>query len=133
MQVVEKKVNLQPQGAGEVVVLCTEEELRDVIAYWSEALPVRTFVAGDGYEANRKLKTLNAGLLITDRILPPWPGLDTFRQLRGRAPNLHIAFVDDGTPENRVLARVTGATALLPRPLTRQAVVEALARAELVS
>ena len=34
-----------------VVVLCAEEELRDVITYWFMSLRVRTFVTTDGYAA----------------------------------------------------------------------------------
>jgi hypothetical protein len=71
-------------------------------------------------------------LLITDRVLPPWPGLDTFRQLRAANPRLRIAFVDNGNADTWILARVTGATIRLPQPLTRRAVVESLGRPELV-
>jgi DNA-binding response OmpR family regulator len=112
--------------SADVVVLCAEEEARDVIACWLAALPVRGFVAADGYEANKILKNTTRGLLVTDRVLPPWPGLGTFWQLRSRNPNLQIACIDDGTPETRILALATGATVVLSRPLKRQAVVEAL-------
>jgi DNA-binding NtrC family response regulator len=124
---------VQRDSSADVVVLCAEEEVRDVITYWFASLPVRTFVAADGYEANKVLKDNARGLLVTDRILPPWPGLDTFRQLRSRNPHLRIACIDDGTPETQILARVTGATVVLPRPLKRQAVVEALGRPDLVA
>ena len=109
-----------------VLVLCAEEELRDVITYWFASLPVRTVVAADGYEANRELKHISSGLIVTDRVLPPWPGLDTFRDIRFANPRLRIAFIDDGSPDAAILARVTGATIVLQRPLTRQKVVEAL-------
>jgi DNA-binding response OmpR family regulator len=124
---------LQHDSAADVVVLCTEEEIRDVIAYWFSALPVRTFVAADGYEANRILKETPRGLLVTDRVLPPWPGLDTFLQLRSRNPQLRIACIDDGTLDTKILARMTGATVVLPRPLKRRAVIDALGRPELVA
>lgn len=109
-----------------VVVLCAEEELRDVISYWLASLPVPAFATADGYEANRILKGTSIGLLITDRTLPPWPGLDTFRQLRCVNPRLRIAYVEDGSREGTILARLAGATVILTRPLSRQRVVEAL-------
>lgn len=117
----------------DLVVLCADECMRDAVAYWFSAAPVRTLVAADGYVANRILKDVTSGLLVTDRLLPPWPGLDTFRQLRRDKPELGIAFIDDGTPDARSLARISGATAVLNRPLTRQAVVGAFGRPELVS
>jgi DNA-binding response OmpR family regulator len=115
-----------------VVILCAEEELRDVITYWFTSLSIGTYPTTDGYEANRVLKTTVAGLLVTDRVLPPWPGLDTFRQLRSANPRLRIAFVDDGSRNGVILARVTGATVVLTRPLSRRQVIEALGRPELV-
>jgi DNA-binding response OmpR family regulator len=115
-----------------VVILCAEEELRDVITYWFTSLSVRTYPTTDGYEASRILKTTTVGLLITDRVLPPWPGLDTFRQLRSANPRLRVAFVDDGTRDGVILARITGATVVLTRPLSRRQVIEALGLPELV-
>jgi DNA-binding response OmpR family regulator len=111
-----------------VIILCAEEVLRDAIAYWCSALPVRAQVAEDGYHANRLLRAGPWGLLVTDRVLPPWPGLDTFRALRARMPGLRIAFVDGGSRDDLSLARVTGVTDILPRPLTRLAVADAVGR-----
>lgn len=115
-----------------VVVLCAEEEVRDVITYWFTSLSIRTYPTTDGYEAARFLKTTTVALLITDRVLPPWPGLDTFRQLRSANPRLRIAFVDDGSRDGAILARISGATVVLTRPLSRRQVIEALGRPELV-
>ena len=119
--------------AGDVVILCADEEVRDVIAYWFTSLPARTLVAEDGYHANRILQAGLCRLLVTDRVLPPWPGLDTFLSLRARYSSLRIAFVDNGNLDDWILARVTGATVLLHRPLIRQAVIEALVRPESAS
>lgn len=109
-----------------VVVLCAEEELRDVIGYWFASLSIPTLATTNGYVANRILKSMTGGLLITDRTLPPWPGLDTFRQLLSANPQLRIAFIEDGSHDGAILARVAGATLVLARPLARQRVVEAL-------
>lgn len=114
-------------GVGDVIILCAEEEVRDVIAYWLTSLPARAFVADDGYHAARILNDGPCRWLITDRVLPPWPGLDTFLDLCADHPRLRIAFVENGNLHDGILARVTGATALLKRPLTRQTVIDALA------
>ena len=113
--------------AGDVIILCAEEEVRDVIAYWLTSQPARTFVADDGYHAARILNDGPCRWLVTDRVLPPWPGLDAFLDLRADHPRLRIAFVENGNLHDGILARVTGATALLKRPLTRQTVIDALA------
>lgn len=109
-----------------VVILCAQEIARDLLAYWLGSLPLRSVVVRDGYAANALLRTLSAGLLVTDRALPPWPGLDTFRQIVARNPRIGVAVIEDGTPDSAALARSTGATIVLHRPLTRRGVVEAL-------
>ena len=121
------------QDGSAVVVLCAEEATRDVIGYWFSSLPVRTFVTSDGHEANRLLADATCRLLVTDRVLPPWPGLKTFVHLREDNPSLRIAFVDDGSPGGAVLARITGAKTVLSKPLTREAVIAALPRLQTAS
>lgn len=112
--------------AGDIVILCADEEVRDLIAYWLSSEPARTLVAEDGYRAAKALES-GCRWLVTDRVLPPWPGLDTFLTLRSQHPNLRIAFVENGDIHAGILAKVTGASVLLPRPLSRRAVREALA------
>lgn len=131
MEIVKKTDALQDGSS--VVVLCAEEATRDVIGYWFTSLPVRTFVAADGHEANRLVRDPTCRLLVTDRVLPPWPGLDTFANLHEDNAHLRIAFVDDGSPHSRILARVTGANFIVSKPLTRQSVIEVLPRLESAS
>ena len=107
----------------EAVVLCVDEAARDVIAYWLNESQVDTAIARDGYDATNLLAGANARLLVTDRVLPPWPGLSTFRSLKSAYPKLCVAFVEDGIPDSRMLARVSGADVTLPRPLQRSAVL----------
>jgi len=128
-------VDGRPRGedaATDIVILCAEEAVRDVIAYWLSSQPRKTVVADNGYAAAKALEN-GCRWLVTDRVLPPWPGLDTFIALRGRHPNLRIAYIESGNPHDGILARVTGASVLLPRPLTRQAVSAALASGDLAS
>lgn len=116
-------------GAGEIAILCAEEAVRDVIAYWLATHPAKAVVAEDGYHAARLLER-GCRWLVTDRVLPPWPGLDTFISLRSRHPQLRIAFVESDNLHDGILARVTGASVLLARPLSRQKVQDALSRVD---
>jgi DNA-binding response OmpR family regulator len=113
--------------SADIIVLCAAEETRDIIAHWCASLATRTLVADDGYHASSILQESLNPTLVTDRVLPPWPGLDVFPTLRAQNPGLRIAFVENGNVHDSILAKVTGATILLSRPLTRKAVVEALA------
>jgi FixJ family two-component response regulator len=121
------RIHSHTNSAADIVVLCAAEETRDAIAHWCGALPTRTWVAEDGYHASDLLQDSPNPTLVTDRVLPPWPGLDIFTLLRARNPGLRIAFVENGNVHDSILAKVTGATVFLTRPLTRSGVIEALA------
>ncbi len=112
------------------MILCAGQVIRNVLAFWSASFPVRVYIAEDGYHANRLLRTVPCRLLVTDRLLPPWPGLDTFHTLRTRHPRLRIAFVYDGSLEARTFAGRTGATDFLSTPLTRHAVMDVIGPAQ---
>ena len=107
------------------MIVCAEEEVRDVVAHWLTMNGMNAVVAADGYQAAQALRR-GSRWLVTDRVLPPWPGLDPFLDLRSRYPNLNIIFVEGSNIHDTILARVTGAGATLSRPLTRQAVLEAV-------
>lgn len=117
------------RDGGEVVVLCADETVRGAVAFWLRDAGWRVVVAQDGHAADLAVRQPGCRLLITDRVLPPWPGLDTFRTLASRRPELGIAVVDSGHVDDRILARIAGATALLRRPLARDAVLALLASA----
>jgi DNA-binding response OmpR family regulator len=114
--------NIRPAQA---VVLCVDEADRDVISYWLAQAEIDTAVAASGYDAESLITPGVTRLLITDRVLPPWPGLPTFRQLKIANSTLRVAVIEDGIPDNRIIANITGADVLLPRPLKRSAVLEA--------
>jgi CheY-like chemotaxis protein len=109
----------------DVLILCADETARDALAYWLRSSKVATEVAVDGYEASERLRSGAFRLLVTDRLLPPWPGLDAFVRLKQRLTKLRVAFIDDGVPDTQALARAAGADVILPRPLRRASVLRA--------
>jgi DNA-binding response OmpR family regulator len=116
---------LPETAAADVLILCADQTARDALAYWLRSSNVATEVAADGYEASERLRSGAVRLLVTDRLLPPWPGLDAFVRLKRRLANLRIAFIDDGVPDTQALARAAGADVILPRPLRRASVLRA--------
>ncbi len=122
----ESRHRMANHNAADIVILCADEEVRDLIAYWLSDDSEETLVAEDGYRAAKALQN-GCRWLVTDRVLPPWPGLDTFLTLRSQHPDLRIAFIENGDIHAGILAKVTGASVLLPRPLSRRAVRAALA------
>ncbi len=114
----------------QVVILCADEGSRETLAYWLGASGISNGVALTGYDASSLLGPGGAHLLITDRVLPPWPGLDSLTALKLAHPTLKVAFIDDGLPDTRALVRSAGVDIILARPLRRASVTAALSGAD---
>ena len=124
----ERKPGARDCGLVNVIVLCLDDEARETIANLFNTLPVRTFITNSGSHANRILNDVPCRPIVTDRLLPPWPGLGRISRLLVRRPGLRIAFVDNVSPDGRMLAYAIGATDFLAWPLTRRSLVDLLAR-----
>ena len=83
-------------------------------------------VATNGYDANKLVTRYQNGVLITDRLLPPWPGLGRVITLRMRYPKLRVMFISSGVPDDAWLAKQLGATDYLPWPITGQGLIQLL-------
>ena len=108
-----------------VVVLCADRAAGETVAFWLNSSGISAAIARTGYEARELLTGDGARVLITDRVLPPWPGLDTVVALKLALTKLRVAFLDDGVPDNRALARSAGADVILSWPLRRANVIDA--------
>jgi len=108
------------------VVLSAEIGVNDQIGYWLSSTGHRTAAARSGYAARRLIVAGETRLLITDRVLPPWPGLDTIVSLKQTFAGLMVAFLGDGVADTRQLALSAGADLILPRPLRRADVLQAM-------
>ena len=113
----------------EAVVLCTAEDARDVMRYWLSELQVTALATLDGTLADITLRNPSCRLLVIDRVMPPWPGVTEFLALRDKNPALRIAFIENGSIHTTNLAKISGATDVLPRPLSRKHLEGVLAHA----
>ncbi|HEX4892987.1 MAG TPA: hypothetical protein VFV47_06830 [Hyphomicrobiaceae bacterium] len=112
------------------VVLSADESVRCRVAYWLRESGHHAIEAPTGYAARRAIVGGATKLLITDRLLPPWPGLDTIYSLKQAVSSLTVGFLGDGVPDNRRLALQAGADLILPSPLRRVHVLDAIAIAD---
>ena len=104
----EQNTRAEDEDRISVIILCIDTEVRDRIVYWLKPLPIRAFVAKDGYQAHSILRDVPCRLLITDRLLPPWPGLGRIHKLLAHDPAYasHLSTTavqtDDGLPMQSV-------------------------------
>jgi len=110
-----------------VLVLCADPDLSVRIVHWLGQSFVNVAEAFDGYGASHLMEQQDVSAIVTDRLLPPWPGLDAFALLRKSQPRLAIVYVGYDV-DNGSLARAAGATHVLSFPLRRQSVLDALPR-----
>jgi DNA-binding response OmpR family regulator len=113
-------------ASGLVLVLCTDPDLSVRIVHWLGQGSFKLVQAFDGYYASRLIEQDDVAAIVTDRLLPPWPGLDAFALLRKSQPRLAIIYAGNRDIDNGSLARAAGATHVLSNPLRRQAVLNAL-------
>lgn len=123
-------VEMEPLADCRVVVLCAEPRLRQLLSYWLSAATPDLTVAGNGRQAATLLADpRRSTVLITDRVVPPWPGLPPLPALKLANPHLRVVVVDErsGAPGHAPGATAGGADDTLPRPLSRAAVLRSIA------
>ena len=120
------KIAVLQKRSSDVVVLCSDPDIRDILRFWLSGSGIPVAVANDGAGANTLLAEKERGGLIVDRFLPPWPGLDTIKALKRRHPALRVVVIGGGNSDNARLAREVGADVLLERPLRRAGILRAL-------
>jgi DNA-binding response OmpR family regulator len=114
-----------------VVVLCADLRLRSLLGYWLGTPACDVVVAQDGYEVAAAIAAGRDRLiLLTDRIVPPWPGLPPLPQLRQQNSHLRVVVIGHATTGGNHghagMAMGSGADAALARPISRAAVMACL-------
>lgn len=114
-----------------VVVLCADQRLRSLLGYWLCAPACDAVIAQDGYEAAAAIAACPDRLvLLTDRIVPPWPGLPPLPLLRQQNSHLRVVVIGHATTggnrSHSGMSIGSGADAALARPISRAAVMACL-------
>jgi len=87
-------------------------------------------IAESGRQANQLLHSGDRWVLVTDRVLPPWPGLPRLASLKRSHQLLRIVAIDQGDADSRYVALVAGADAVVSPPLRRSVAMRAICVAE---
>ena len=114
-------------GPQKIIMLLADDDLREATSYWSEALGWSVELARDGKHAARLLRMSEYRALVTDRFIPPWPGLDSIPKLKRRYPNVRIVvLLTRGPIGTAAVLRLAGADAVIEPPVRQAALMTAL-------
>lgn len=119
-----KSITAVPRHRPRVVVLCAEERLRQLLTYWLNSMPLDVTTATNGRSAADVLARHGGEVvLVTDRTLPPWPGLPPLPVLKQQNPSLRIVVIDGGAagPMQAHGPSLSGADVTVTRPFSRLA------------
>ena len=120
----------EAQEGPNVVVLCLDEHYPTTLAHWLRSAGVRVEIVESGRQAKQLLHTGERWVLVTDRVLPPWPGLSRLASLKRSHKLLRIVAIDRGDADSRYVALAAGADAVVSPPLRRNVAMRAIGVAE---
>jgi DNA-binding response OmpR family regulator len=110
-----------------LLVLCADEELGEAAAYWGRALGFTVDTSSSGARAARLLRASRYWALLTDRCIPPWPGLGSIPRLKRRHPDIRIVVLLERGPIGVAsVLRLVGADVVIEPPLRQTALLAAL-------
>jgi DNA-binding NtrC family response regulator len=110
------------------MMLCVNADVGRAIEHWLREGGAEVDTPKDGKKAARMLRQDRYHAFVTDRFLPPWPGLDALPILKRKHPDLRIIVVLQNAPVGMAsVLRLAGADAVIEPPLRRADVFAALA------
>ncbi len=114
-----------PMGAT-ILVTDDDAQLRDLFRQILAANGYRVLEAGDGRQAMELLACERVDLLITDLMMPEQEGLETIRALRQQGTDLRILVISGAIRDYLRIARFLGADAVISKPVSPGALLEAV-------
>jgi DNA-binding response OmpR family regulator len=112
---------------GRLLVLCADEEVGESAAYWGRALGFTVDTSSSGAQAARLLRTSCYWAILTDRCIPPWPGLGSIPKLKRRYPDIRIVVLLERGPIGIAsVLRLAGADVVIEPPWRQAALLAAL-------
>lgn len=109
------------------LMLCVDDDIGRALAHWLRDSGAEVDVPEDGKRAARMLRKVKYNAFVTDRFLPPWPGLDTLPLMKRKHPNLRVIVVLNSAPAGMAaVLRLAGVDAVIEPPLRRADVCSAV-------
>jgi CheY-like chemotaxis protein len=116
-----------------ILVIDDDAQLRAVIRRILEPSGHEVALAGNGLEGAQMCRERGADLVLLDIHMPVANGMETLILLADIAPSLRIIVISGGSQSFDLdllgSARLLGARSTLPKPFTRQELLDAVGRA----
>jgi DNA-binding response OmpR family regulator len=120
-------INRLADDPKKLIVLVANHDLRESASYWSHDLGFAVEVARNGGHAAKLLQEGAYQAIITDRFVPPWPGLASIPRLKRLYPSTRlVVLLKRGPVGIGSMLRVAGADAVLEPPVRQAALMTAL-------
>jgi PAS domain S-box-containing protein len=128
---VESTAKSVPAGAGNVLLVEDERDVRRLAATILESHGYRVLTAGDGEEALRMFERCEdrIDLLISDVVMPRMRGPELAAHLRRRQPEMKVLFISGYTDPSIANHVVSAASHFLQKPFAAEALVRAVSDA----
>ena len=111
-----------------MLVVDDDAALRTLLTFWLKAEGHQVVTAGDAYGAVQTARTQRPDVILLDITMPAGHGFSAHERLQKLSPTADVPVIfmsADTAAGPRALA--AGGALFLPKPLTKEAVVEALA------
>jgi CheY-like chemotaxis protein len=113
-----------------VLIIETDERIRNTIAGWLFEKGLIAMVSEGGASAQALVRELRPALIVTNLLMPRMDGIEIIRMVRAESPTLPIIAMtgESRLPKEYLLetAKALGADAVLTKPITRSALLEAI-------
>jgi signal transduction histidine kinase/DNA-binding response OmpR family regulator len=118
-------------GDRRVLVVDDDESIRKLLRFELEPYGLQVFEAADGQRALAIAREQKLDAIILDVVMPRLDGWSTLRALKGSSDTRHIPVLVHSVVENRTFGFALGAFEHLVKPVSGQAILDALKRAGL--
>lgn len=116
-----------------ILVIDDDESMREVLRLMLQSLKLQVIEAANGVAGLALFCAHKPNLVITDILMPEKDGIETVREIRMIDPDARIIAISGGGdgkyPNPLALAKKLGATDALQKPIRRDQLIGAVARA----
>jgi CheY-like chemotaxis protein len=122
------EISLLAQSRLSLLVVDDNEGLIDLFRRYLGDQDIEIIPAADGQEGLRLARSLVPDLIVLDVMMPRQDGWDVLMQLQASSETRHIPVIVCSVLDNPALASSLGATAFLPKPVSRPQLLGVLSR-----